>query len=99
MRQAFESTNPAWGISYVIGVAPHGSEVTAPPGSLMMGRHWTGCYMGGARLNRLPEIVDWYVEKKIEIDALITHKLPLERINEAFDLMHAGESIRSVVTF
>jgi S-(hydroxymethyl)glutathione dehydrogenase/alcohol dehydrogenase len=97
MRHAFESTNPAWGTSYVIGVAPHGSEVTAPPGSLMMGRHWTGCYMGGARLGRLPEIVDWYVDKKIDLDSLVTHRLKLEQIGEGFEMMKRGESIRSVV--
>lgn len=97
MRQAFECTNPAWGVGYVIGVAPHGSEVTAIPGNLMMGRHWTGCYMGGARLGRLPEIVDWYVEGKIDLDSLVTHRLPLERINEGFALMKSGESIRTVI--
>jgi S-(hydroxymethyl)glutathione dehydrogenase/alcohol dehydrogenase len=97
MRQAFEATNPAWGTSYVIGVAPHGSEVTAIPGNLMMGRHWTGCYMGGARVDKLPEIVDWYVEKKIDLDSLVTHRLPLERIGEGFDMMKSGESIRTIV--
>lgn len=97
MRQAFECTNAAWGRSYVIGVAPHGAEVTAIPGNLMMGRHWTGCYMGGARLGRLPEIVDWYVDGKIDLDSLITHRLPLERISEGFELMKSGEAIRTVV--
>ena len=97
MRQAFECTNPAWGTSYVIGVAPHGTEVSAFPGNLMMGRHWTGCYMGGARLTKLPEIVDWYVEKKIDLDSLVTHHLKLEQINEGFELMKSGESIRSVI--
>ena len=97
MRQAFESTNPAWGTSYVIGVAPAGTEVSATPGHLMMGRHWTGCYMGGARLDRLPEIVDWYVEKKIELDSLVTHRLRLDQIGEGFEMMKRGESIRSVV--
>ena len=86
----------AWGTSYVIGVAPHGAEVTAPPGSLMMGRHWTGCYMGGARLGRLPEIVDWYVEKKIDLDSLVTHRLGSSRSARA-SMMKRGESIRSVV--
>lgn len=98
MRQAFECTNPAWGKSYVIGVAPHGAEVTAFPGHLMMGRHWTGCYMGGARLDRLPQIVDWYVEGRIDLDSLITHRLPLERIGEGFELMKSGASIRTIVT-
>ena len=97
MRQAFECTNPAWGTSYVIGVAPHGSEVSAIPGNLMMGRHWTGCYMGGARLGRLPEIVDWYVDKKIDLDSLVTHRLRLDQIGEGFEMMKRGESIRSIV--
>jgi S-(hydroxymethyl)glutathione dehydrogenase / alcohol dehydrogenase len=98
MRQAFESTNPAWGTSYVIGVAPHGTEVTAIPGHLMMGRHWSGCYMGGARLDRLPEIVDWYVDGKIDLNSLVTHRLPLEQINRGFDMMKSGESIRTIIT-
>jgi S-(hydroxymethyl)glutathione dehydrogenase/alcohol dehydrogenase len=97
MRQALECTNPAWGTSYVIGVAPHGSEVSAIPGNLMMGRHWTGCYMGGARLGRIPEIVDWYVDKKIDLDSLITHRLRLDQIGEGFEMMKRGESIRSIV--
>lgn len=97
MRQAFECTNPAWGTSYVVGVAPHGAEVSAIPGHLMMGRHWTGCYMGGARLGRLPEIVDWYVEKKIDLDSLVTHRLRLDQIGAGFEMMKRGESIRSVV--
>ncbi|HEY0941734.1 MAG TPA: zinc-binding dehydrogenase [Steroidobacter sp.] len=98
MRQAFECTHPAWGTSYVVGVAPQGAEVTSYPTHLMMGRHWTGCYMGGARLTRLPEIVDWYVDRKIDLDSLITHRLQLEQINEGFELMRKGESIRSVIT-
>nr|WP_322110995.1 zinc-binding dehydrogenase [Steroidobacter gossypii] len=97
MRQAFECTNPAWGTSYVVGVAPQGAEVTSYPGHLMMGRHWTGCYMGGARVTKLPEIVDWYVEKKIDLDSLVTHRLQLEQINEGFELMRKGESIRTVI--
>ena len=97
MRQAFESTNPAWGQSFVIGVAAHGAEVCATPGHLMMGRHWTGCYMGGARLDRLPQIVDWYVERKIDLDSLVTHRVPLERISEGFELMKSGAAIRTVV--
>lgn len=99
MRQALECTNPAWGESYVIGVAPQGADVCATPAHLMLGRHWTGCYMGGARLDRLPEIVDWYMERKIELDSLVTHRFTLEQINEGFDLMKRGESIRSVITF
>jgi S-(hydroxymethyl)glutathione dehydrogenase / alcohol dehydrogenase len=97
MRQALECTNLAWGTSYVIGVAPHGADVCATPAHLMMGRHWTGCYMGGARLNRLPEIVDWYMEKKIQLDPLVTHRLTLEQIGAGFELMKRGESIRAVV--
>jgi S-(hydroxymethyl)glutathione dehydrogenase / alcohol dehydrogenase len=97
MRQALECTNPAWGRSYVIGVAPHGADVCATPAHLMMGRHWTGCYMGGARLDKLPEIVDWYMDKKIALDPLITHRLKLEQLNEGFDLMKRGESIRTII--
>jgi S-(hydroxymethyl)glutathione dehydrogenase / alcohol dehydrogenase len=67
------------------------------PGNLLLGRHWTGCYMGGARLHRLPEIVDWYVEKKIDLDSLITHRLTLEQIGQGFEMMKRGESIRSLV--
>jgi len=97
MRTALECTNPAWGVSYAIGVAPHGSEISTSPTALFMGRHWTGCYMGGAQVSKLPEIVDWYVDKKIELDSLITHKLPLERIGEGFELMKRGEAIRTVI--
>jgi S-(hydroxymethyl)glutathione dehydrogenase/alcohol dehydrogenase len=97
MRQALECTNLAWGRSYVIGVAPHGADVCATPAHLMMGRHWTGCYMGGARLDVLPSIVDWYMDKKIALDPLITHRLGLEQLNEGFDLMRRGDSIRAVV--
>ena len=98
MRQALESTNAAWGVAYVIGVAPFGAELTATPGNFVMGRHLTGCYMGGVRLDRLPEIVDWYVDKKIDLDSLVTHRLPLERIGEGFELMKAGDSIRTIIT-
>ena len=97
MRQALECTNLAWGHSYVIGVAPHGADVCATPAHLMMGRHWTGCYMGGARLDKLSEIVDWYMDKKITLDPLITHRLKLEQLNEGFDLMKRGESIRTII--
>ena len=99
MRQAFECTHPAWGKSYVIGVAPQGAEVNATPGNLMMGRHWTGCYMGGARLERLPEIVDWYVDGTLKLDGFVSHRLPLERINEGFELMRQGKTARAVVVF
>lgn len=97
MRQAFECTNAAWGTSYVIGVAPHGAEVAAIPTALMMGRRWTGCYLGGARLEHLPQVVDWYVEGRIDLDSLVTHRLPLERIDEGFELMRRGEAIRTVI--
>lgn len=98
MRQALECTNLAWGRSYVIGVAPHGADVCATPAHLMMGRRWTGCYMGGARLNQLPELVDWYMNKKINLDSLITHRLRLDQLNEGFELMKKRESIRAIVT-
>lgn len=98
MRHAFECTNPAWGQSYVIGVAPQGTDVCATPAHLMLGRHWTGCYMGGARLDRLPELVDWYMEGRIELDSLVTHRFALEHINEGFDLMRRGESIRTIIS-
>lgn len=97
MRTALECTNAAWGVAYIIGVAAHGAELTAIPGSLFMGRKWTGAYMGGARVTRLPEVVDWYMEGKINLDKLITHRLPLEKIGEGFALMQRGESIRSVI--
>lgn len=97
MRQAFECTNPAWGQSYVIGVAPHGADVCGTPAHLMLGRRWSGCYMGGARLEQLPELVDWYMDGKIEIDPLITHRLSLEQINEGFELMKRGKTIRAVI--
>jgi S-(hydroxymethyl)glutathione dehydrogenase/alcohol dehydrogenase len=99
MRTALECTNMAWGVAYIIGVAAHGAEITTYPGNLFMGRRWTGSYMGGARVGRLPEVVDWYMEGKINLDKLITHRMPLEKIDEGFDLMRKGESIRSVITF
>jgi S-(hydroxymethyl)glutathione dehydrogenase / alcohol dehydrogenase len=100
MRQALECSHKGWGVSVIIGVAPAGAEIATRPFQLVTGRVWKGTAFGGARGRRdVPKIVDWYMEKKIEIDPLITHLLPLERINEAFDLMHAGKSIRSVVTF
>jgi S-(hydroxymethyl)glutathione dehydrogenase / alcohol dehydrogenase len=100
MRQALECCHRGWGVSTVIGVAGAGQEISTRPFQLVTGRKWQGTAFGGARRRTdVPRIVDWYMEKKIEIDRLITHKLPLERINEAFDLMHAGESIRTVVEF
>jgi S-(hydroxymethyl)glutathione dehydrogenase/alcohol dehydrogenase len=100
MRQALECCHRGWGVSVVIGVAGAGKEIATRPFQLVTGRVWKGTAFGGARgRTDVPRIVDWYMEKKIAIDPLITHRLPLGRINEAFDLMHAGESIRSVVEF
>jgi S-(hydroxymethyl)glutathione dehydrogenase/alcohol dehydrogenase len=98
MRQAFEATNNCWGKSYVVGVAPTGSEVATTPGFLMLGRHWTGAYMGGATIENLPEVVDWYMDKKIDLDSLVSHRLPLERIGEGFELMKSGVATRTVIT-
>ena len=100
MRQALECCHRGWGVSVIIGVAGSGQEIKTRPFQLVTGRVWKGTAFGGARgRTDVPKIVDWYMEKKINIDDLITHVMPLERINEAFDLMHAGKSIRSVVTF
>ena len=100
MRQALECCHRGWGVSVIIGVAGSGQEIKTRPFQLVTGRIWKGTAFGGARgRTDVPKIVDWYMEKKINIDDLITHVMPLERINEAFDLMHAGTSIRSVVTF
>ena len=100
MRQALECCHKGWGTSIIIGVAPAGAEIATRPFQLVTGRVWKGSAFGGARgRSDVPKIVDWYMDGKINIDDLITHTLPLERINEAFDLMHAGKSIRTVVTF
>ena len=100
MRQALECCHRGWGVSVVIGVAGAGQEIRTRPFQLVTGRVWKGTAFGGARgRSDVPKIVDWYMEKKINIDDLITHTLPLERINDAFDLMHKGESIRSVVVY
>jgi S-(hydroxymethyl)glutathione dehydrogenase/alcohol dehydrogenase len=100
MRQALECCHRGWGVSVIIGVAGSGQEIRTRPFQLVTGRVWKGTAFGGARgRTDVPRIVDWYMEKKINIDDLITHVLPIGRINEAFDLMHAGASIRSVVTF
>jgi S-(hydroxymethyl)glutathione dehydrogenase/alcohol dehydrogenase len=100
MRQALECCHRGWGVSVVIGVAGAGQEIRTPPFQLVTGRVWKGTAFGGARgRTDVPKIVDWYMEGKINIDDLITHSLPLQRINEAFDLMHKGESIRMVVTY
>jgi len=100
MRQALECCHKGWGQSVIIGVAPSGQEIATRPFQLVTGRVWKGSAFGGARgRTDVPRIVDWYMDGKINIDDLITHTMPLARINEAFDLMHAGQSIRSVVTF
>ena len=100
MRQALECCHKGWGVSVIIGVAPAGAEISTRPFQLVTGRVWKGSAFGGARgRTDVPKIVDWYMDGKINIDDLITHTLPLERINEGFDLMHAGKSIRTVVTF
>jgi S-(hydroxymethyl)glutathione dehydrogenase/alcohol dehydrogenase len=100
MRQALECCHRGWGESIIIGVAGAGQEIRTRPFQLVTGRVWRGTAFGGARgRTDVPKIVDWYMNGKIDIDSLITHKLPLARINEAFDLMHAGRSIRAVVEF
>src|SRR3954467_2317095 len=100
MRQALECCHRGWGQSIIIGVAGAGQEISTRPFQLVTGRVWKGSAFGGARgRSDVPRIVDWYLEGKIDIDSLITHKLPLARINEAFDLMHEGKSIRTVVEF
>ena len=100
MRQALECCHKGWGVSVIIGVAGAGEEIATRPFQLVTGRVWKGTAFGGAKGRRdVPRIVDWYMSGKINIDDLITHVLPIERVNEAFDLMHRGDSIRSVVTF
>ncbi len=100
MRQALESAHKGWGTSVIIGVAPAGAEISTRPFQLVTGRNWRGSAFGGARgRSDVPKIVDWYMDGKIDIDSLITHTMPLEKINDAFDLMHRGESIRSVVVY
>jgi S-(hydroxymethyl)glutathione dehydrogenase/alcohol dehydrogenase len=100
MRQALEASHRGWGVSVVIGVAPAGAEISTRPFQLVTGRVWKGTAFGGARgRTDVPRIVDWYMEKKIAIDPMITHTLKLGEINRGFDLMHAGESIRSVVVY
>src|SRR6201995_4754738 len=100
MRQALECCHRGWGESIIIGVAGAGKEIKTRPFQLVTGRVWKGSAFGGVRgRTDVPKIVDWYMNKKIDIDSLITHKLPLARINEAFDLMHEGKSIRTVVEY
>jgi S-(hydroxymethyl)glutathione dehydrogenase/alcohol dehydrogenase len=100
MRQALECCHRGWGVSVIIGVAGSGQEIRTRPFQLVTGRVWKGTAFGGARgRTDVPKIVDWYMSGKINIDDLITHVLPLNRINEGFDLMHEGKSIRAVVTY
>jgi S-(hydroxymethyl)glutathione dehydrogenase / alcohol dehydrogenase len=100
MRQALECCHRGWGVSVIIGVAGAGQEIRTRPFQLVTGRVWKGTAFGGARgRTDVPKIVDWYMDRRINIDDLITHTMPLEDINRAFDLMHAGESIRSVVLY
>ena len=100
MRQALECCHKGWGESCIVGVAGAGKEISTRPFQLVTGRSWRGTAFGGARgRTDVPKIVDWYMEGKLNIDDLITHKMPLSRINDAFDLMHEGKSIRSVVEF
>jgi S-(hydroxymethyl)glutathione dehydrogenase/alcohol dehydrogenase len=100
MRQALECAHRGWGVSTIIGVAAAGQEIATRPFQLVTGRRWIGSAFGGARgRTDVPKIVDWYMDKKIAIDPLITHRLTLDRINDGFDLMARGESIRSVVLY
>ncbi len=100
MRQALECCHRGWGVSVIIGVAGSGQEIKTRPFQLVTGRVWKGTAFGGVRgRTEVPKIVDWYMDGKIDIDSLITHVMPIEKINEGFDLMRAGKSIRSVVTF
>ena len=100
MRQALECCHKGWGESTIIGVAGAGQEIATRPFQLVTGRVWRGTAFGGARgRTDVPGIVDWYMDGKINIDDLITHQMPLDDINKAFDLMHSGESIRSVIVF
>ena len=100
MRTALEACHRGWGTSIVIGVAEAGKEIATRPFQLVTGRNWRGSAFGGAKgRTDVPKIVDWYMNGRIEIDPMITHVLPLDEINKGFELMHAGESIRSVVLF
>ncbi|MFL6693573.1 MAG: zinc-binding dehydrogenase, partial [Ramlibacter sp.] len=100
MRTALEACHRGWGVSVIIGVAGAGQEIATRPFQLVTGRQWKGSAFGGARgRTDVPKIVDWYMEGKLNIDDLITHRLKLEDINKGFDLMKSGESIRSVVVY
>ncbi|MGB3266020.1 MAG: S-(hydroxymethyl)glutathione dehydrogenase/class III alcohol dehydrogenase [Microcoleus sp.] len=100
MRQALECCHKGWGVSVIIGVAGAGQEISTRPFQLVTGRVWKGSAFGGAKgRTDVPKIVDWYMDGKIDIDSLITQVMPIDKINEAFDLMHKGEVIRTVLTF
>ncbi|GAC1457667.1 MAG: hypothetical protein NVS2B14_01790 [Chamaesiphon sp.] len=100
MRQALECCHKGWGTSVIVGVAGAGEEIATRPFQLVTGRTWKGTAFGGAKGRRdVPQIVDWYMQGKIVIDDLITNVMPIDDINKAFDLMHEGKSIRSVITF
>jgi S-(hydroxymethyl)glutathione dehydrogenase/alcohol dehydrogenase len=100
MRQALECCHKGWGVSVIVGVAGAGQEISTRPFQLVTGRVWKGTAFGGAKgRTDVPKIVDWYMDGKIDIDNLVTQVMPIDKINEAFDLMHKGESIRTVLTF
>ncbi|MEG3850219.1 S-(hydroxymethyl)glutathione dehydrogenase/class III alcohol dehydrogenase [Microcoleus sp. herbarium19] len=100
MRQALECCHKGWGVSVIVGVAGAGQEISTRPFQLVTGRVWKGTAFGGAKgRTDVPKIVDWYMDGKIDIDSLVTQVMPIEQINEAFDLMHKGKSIRTVLTF
>lgn len=100
MRQALECCHKGWGVSVIVGVAGAGEEISTRPFQLVTGRVWKGTAFGGAKSRRdVPKMVDWYMEGKLNIDDLITQVMPIDRINDAFDMMHRGEGIRSVITF
>jgi S-(hydroxymethyl)glutathione dehydrogenase / alcohol dehydrogenase len=100
MRQALECCHKGWGVSVIVGVAGAGQEISTRPFQLVTGRVWKGTAFGGAKgRTDVPKIVDWYMDGKIDIDSLVTQVMPIDQINEAFDLMHKGESIRTVLTF
>lgn len=100
MRQALDCTRPGWGVSVVIGVAPDGQVLSAPPFDLQLGRTWKGSFLGDVKTrSQLPGLLDLYMDGSLDFDSLITHRLPIERINEGFELMHGGECVRTVVLF
>ena len=100
MRQALECCHKGWGVSVIVGVAGAGQEISTRPFQLVTGRVWKGTAFGGAKgRTDVPKIVDWYMDGKIDIDSLVSHVMPIDKINKAFDLMHKGESIRTVLTF